>query len=73
MSTILLNDIEEKIYDYRIISSTIGVTWNTLMSRLRRAGRYIVELVFMAPSSNGEDTALSRRRYEFDSRWGYNV
>ena len=25
----------------------------------------------MAPSSNGEDTTLSRWRYEFDSRWGY--
>ena len=27
----------------------------------------------MAPSSNGEDTTLSRWRYEFDSRWGYKI
>ena len=27
----------------------------------------------LAPSSNGEDTTLSRWRYEFDSRWGYKI
>ena len=51
VSTILLNEIKEKIYDYRIISSTIGVTWNILMSRLRRVGRYIVELIYNGSSS----------------------